>query len=266
MVQEHNRGAAQVWGSGGEHYDGVSYAISDALAHAAQRLWPRAGERVLDIATGTGWTARNVARSGAKVTAVDIADDLLDAAKSLSAHIEPPIDYQQGDAEDLPFEDASFDAVISTFGVMFAPNQEKAAHEVARVCRPGGRLVLATWAPDPDSYITKFFSVIGKYSKTPPPAVSPMEWGRPERVRELLGDEFDLCFESADSYLYSPTEEDVWEEYQKGFGPIRFLTEGLDEDERDNFRDDFIEFHRQYRVEAGVTLPRRYLLSIGQRA
>jgi SAM-dependent methyltransferase len=265
MVQEHNRAAAQVWSLGGAHYDGVSYAISDALAHAAQRLWARPGERILDIATGTGWTARNVARGGAAVTGVDIADDLLAAAKQLSAHVTPPIEFQHADAEALPFDDKSFDGVISTFGIMFAGDHQKAASEAARVCRPGGRLVLATWTPDPDGYVAKFFRVIGRYSSAPPPAASPMDWGRRERVSELLDDSFDLVFEAGDSMLYSPSSDDVWDEYQRGFGPIRALTASLDEDHRAAFRQDFLDFHAQYRTEAGLTLPRRYLLTFGVR-
>jgi ubiquinone/menaquinone biosynthesis C-methylase UbiE len=105
----------------------------------------RAGEHILDVATGTG--CRNVARSGAMVTGVDIAPELLAAAADLSRHIRPPIEFLLGDAEKLPFDDSAFDGVISTFGVMFAIDQAAAAAELGRVCRSGGRLVLATWAP-----------------------------------------------------------------------------------------------------------------------
>ena len=146
-VLAHHQPAAAVWGRGGKDYDEVSFAISDALAHAAQRLNARAGERILDVATGTGWSARNVARRGAVVTGVDISPELLAAASDLSQHIRPPIEFRLADAERLPFDDGAFDGVISTFGVMFAINQEAAAAELTRVCRSGGRLVLATWAP-----------------------------------------------------------------------------------------------------------------------
>src|SRR5215510_9426530 len=95
-VLAHHKPAAAMWGRGGKAYDEVSFVISDALAHAAQRLNARTGEHVLDVATGTGWTARNVARAGARVTAVDISKELLTAAKELSAHIRPPIAFQPG--------------------------------------------------------------------------------------------------------------------------------------------------------------------------
>ena len=147
-ILPHHQVAAGLWSLGGENYDEISFGVSDALAHAAQRLAPKANEQILDVATGTGWSARNVARAGARVTAVDIAADLLTAARELSAHVRPPIAFQLADAESLPFPDGHFDGVISTFGVMFARNHERAAAELARVCRKGGRLVLATWAPE----------------------------------------------------------------------------------------------------------------------
>ena len=147
VVLAHHKPAATMWGRGGKAYDEVSFAISDALAHAAQRLNARAGERILDVATGTGWSARNVARADALVTAVDISPELLAAAADISAQIRPPIEFQLADVEQLQFEDGIFDGVISTFGVMFAINQAAAAAELGHVCRSGGRLILATWAP-----------------------------------------------------------------------------------------------------------------------
>jgi ubiquinone/menaquinone biosynthesis C-methylase UbiE len=157
-VHAHHRPAAAMWGRGGSHYDDVSFAISDALAHAAQRLNARAGERLLDVATGTGWSARNVARAGAVVTGVDIAEELLNAARALSDHIRPEIDFRLGDAESLPFDDGAFDGVISTFGVMFAFDQSRAAAELGRVCRARGRVVLATWSPS--SSVAQFSTLL----------------------------------------------------------------------------------------------------------
>src|SRR5262249_33930003 len=161
---------------GGRHYDNVSFAISDALAHAAQRLDAQPGEHILDVATGTGWSARNAARAGAAVSGVDISQELLSAARELSGHICLPIEYRLGDAEKLPFDNSTFDGVISTFGVMFAQNQDKAAAELARVCRRGARLVLSTWAPD--GAVATFFGIIAQYSDAAP-APSPLAWGDP---------------------------------------------------------------------------------------
>jgi ubiquinone/menaquinone biosynthesis C-methylase UbiE len=185
QVLAHHKPAATMWGRGGKAYDEVSFVISDALAHAAQRLDARSGEHVLDVATGTGWTARNVARAGATVTAVDISPELLAAAADISAHIQPPIEFQLADAEQLPFDDGVFDGVISTFGVMFAVNQGAAAAELGRVCRPGGRLTLATWAPE--GAVAEFFGVIAKHADAPPPPSSPLLGAIPPMSRSCLG-------------------------------------------------------------------------------
>src|SRR5262249_12815141 len=117
-IHDHHRSAAQMWSAGGKDYDNVSFAVSDALKHAAQRLNPQPAEAILEVATGTGWSARNVARRGARVTAIDIAPGLLAAAEELTAP--RPIEFRLADAERLPFPDAHFDGIISTFGVMFA--------------------------------------------------------------------------------------------------------------------------------------------------
>ena len=116
-------------------YDAISKGIADSIEHAVLRLDPRPGERILDLATGTGWTSRLVARRGATVIGADIATDLLAAARANATAAGLSIDYQVGDAERLPFKDGEFDAVISTCGVMFASRPEKAAREMARVER-----------------------------------------------------------------------------------------------------------------------------------
>lgn len=262
-VMKHNRAAAEMWGRGGHHYDNVSFAISDALAHAAQRLAPEAGTDILDIATGTGWTARNAARLGARVTAIDIAAELLDAARRLSAGFDPAIEYRLADAEALPFADGAFDGVISTFGVMFAGNRERASAEMARVCAPGGRLVLATW--DPGGAVAKFFELIAAHSGEPAPAASPLAWGDPEQVRSLLGARFDLIFEKGCNHAYHESEDAIWQWYLRGFGPLRALHDSLDETGRAALKRDVDAYHRKYRAEAGLDISREYLIVVGTR-
>lgn len=255
--------AGEMWGKGGRNYDEISFAISDALAHAAQRLNAQAGEKVLDIATGTGWSARNVARRGAEVTGIDIAADLLAAARGLSAHVEPKIVFQEANAEALPFRDASFDGVISTFGVMFAPDQAKAAGEIARVCRPGGRAVLATWTPD--GAVARFFAMIGQHSQAPPPVASPLLWGDPKHVERLLGGAFDLAFESGVSDGYHAGADEMWGWFTRGFGPLRQLAESLPPDKLAALRRDFDAYHAHYTVPAGLHVKREYLITMGTR-
>ncbi len=124
-IEPHNEGPAAVWSAGGYNYDAISKGIADSIEHCVLRLNPRTGERILDLATGTGWTSRLVARRGAAVVGADIASDLLDAARINAKVAGLDIDYQLGDAEKLPFADGSFDAVVSTCGVMFASRPER---------------------------------------------------------------------------------------------------------------------------------------------
>ena len=262
-VHEHNRAAARMWSLGGCDYDSVSFRISDALGHAAQRLAPRADEAILDVATGTGWSARNVAAAGARVVGVDIADGLLAAARALSTHATPAIDFRLADAERLPFGDGAFDAVISTFGVMFAGDQAQAANELARVCRPGGRLVLATWAPD--GAVAAFFGVLGRHDPAPPPAASPLAWGDREHVTRLLGHAFDLGFEAGTSTAYHADTAEIWDWYVRGFGPLRQLVERLDDAGVAALRADVDAYHDHYATPNGLRIAREYLLTIGTR-
>ncbi len=263
-VLPHHRDAAQVWGKGGRDYDDISFVISDALAHAAQRLSASAGDAALDVATGTGWTARNVARSGADVTAVDISEALLDAARSLSGPRYRAIRYRQADAENLPFADGQFDRVISTFGVMFAANHEKAASELARVCRPGGRLALATWVPG--GSVAEFFGLIAKHGEAPAPKRSPLDWGDPACLARLLGGSFDLTFERGMSNAYHDSPEHIRNWYMRGFGPVRDVMERLEGDARTAFIQDLDAYHARYRTADGLLhIKREYLVTIGER-
>lgn len=262
-ILAHHQEAATMWGLGGRYYDDVSFAISDALAHAAQRLNAHTGERILDVATGTGWSARNVARTGAAVTGVDISDALLAAASELSGHVRPSIKFLLADAERLPFEDGAFDGVISTFGVMFAIDQAAASNELGRVCRSGGRLVLATWASE--GAVAEFFGIIAKHSGAPRPPSSPLAWGDPAHVEKMLGKAFDLRFEQGISNAYHGSTADIWDWYTRGFGPLRQIAETLSPERQGHLRRDIDAYHRHYAVPAGLHVKREYLITLGQR-
>lgn len=265
LVQPHNERTAAVWSAGGRYYDRISRGIADSIEHCVFRLNPQPGERILDLCTGTGWTSRIVARRGATVTGVDIAGELLEAARVRGEAEGLDITYQLGDAESLPFEDGSFDAVVSTCGVMFAGQQEAAASELARVCRRGGRIALTSWKAD--SMLFEMFQLMKRYMAAPPSptARSPFEWGRTERVRELLGDAFQLRFEEGVSYYREPSGQAAWETFSTGYGPTRSLALSLDADRREALRQDFIAFHERFRTELGVTVPRTYWLTLGVR-
>lgn len=265
IIQPHNERPAKVWSAGGDNYNAVSRGIADSIEHAVLRLNPRSGEKVLDLATGTGWTSRVVARRGATVTGVDIATGLLDAAERQAAAEQLPIRYRQGDAEDLPFEDGSFDAVISTCGIMFASKPEAAAKELARVVRRGGRVALTTWTSDGNLF--KMFQVMKAFMPAPPtPApASPFEWGNTDRLRQLLGDAFDLKFERAVSYYREPSAEAAWDTFSTSYGPTKSLADGLDPSRREQLRADFTAFHAGFPTALGICVPREYWLTVGIR-
>jgi SAM-dependent methyltransferase len=265
VIEQHHERPAAVWSAGGRNYDNISRGIADSIEHAVLRLNPRPGERILDLATGTGWTSRAVAGRGATVTGVDIAADLLEAARSNALAAKLPIQYQRGDAEKLPFEDGSFDAVVSTCGIMFASRPEAAAREVARVCRPGGRIALTTWLSDGNLF--KMFQVMKRYMPPPPqpPPPSPFEWGTPDRIKELLGSAFELKFERAVSYYREPSGDAAWETFSTGYGPTKALADSLDSSRREAFRADFIAFHNGFSTPLGVCVPREYWLTVGVR-
>jgi SAM-dependent methyltransferase len=264
-IQPHNEKPAAVWSSGGAEYDRVSRGIADSIEHCVLRLDPRPSERILDLATGTGWTSRAVARRGAKVVGADIAADLVAAARERAKAEGLDIDYRVGDAEKLPFADGEFDAVISTCGVMFASRPEAAAAELARVTRKGGRVALTTWLPD--SNLFKMFLVMKPYMPPPPnPAPpSPFAWGTAERVRELLGSAFDLRFERGTSFYREPSGEAAWNTFSVSYGPTKALASSLDDARLAELRRDFIAFHDGFPTELGICVPREYLLTVGVR-
>jgi SAM-dependent methyltransferase len=264
-IQPHNLRAAAVWSRGGTAYEEISRGIADAIEHCVLRLDPQPGERVLDLSTGTGWTSRVVARRGATTVGSDIAAELLDAARARATAEGLAIDYRLADAEQMPFAHAEFDAVVSTFGVMFASRPEAAASELARVVRPGGRIALATWTSDGNVF--GMFKVMRAYMPAPPdPAPpTPFAWGRPERVRELLGDAFSLRFEKGTSFYREPTAEAAWQTFSTGYGPTRILYESLDEDRRQALRADFVAFHAGFTNDLGICVPREYVVTIGTR-
>ena len=265
FIQPHNERPAKVWSAGGENYNQVSRGIADSIEHAVLRLNPRAGERILDLATGTGWTSRVVARRGATVTGVDIADGLLQAAARQAAAERLPIRYLPGDAESLPFDDATFDAIVSTCGVMFASRPEDAAKELARVVRPGGRIALTTWTSDGNLF--KMFQVMKPYMPVPaaPAPPSPFEWGNTDRIRQLLGEHFELKFERAVSYYREPGAEAAWETFSTSYGPTKALADSLDPARREALRADFVAFHAGFPTPLGICVPREYWLTVGIR-
>ena len=172
------------WASGDYAVIGTTLQIvGEQLAEACDLRW---GERVLDVAAGNGNATLAAARRGCHVTSTDYVQALLERGAERARAERLEVEFQVADAEALPFADASFDAVVSTFGVMFTPDQAKAAAELARVCRPGGRIGLASWTPD--GFIGRLFKVLGRHLPPPPGVLPPSRWGVASHLDELFGD------------------------------------------------------------------------------
>ncbi len=170
------------WSSG--DYAVVGTTLQIVGEQLCEALDLRAGQRVLDVAAGNGNASLAAARRWCDVVATDYVLALLGRARERAAAERLQIEFREADAEALPFEDSSFDAVMSTFGVMFTPNQEKAASELIRVCRPGGKVGLANWTPE--GFIGQIFKTIGKHLPPPAGVKSPALWGTKTHIQELF--------------------------------------------------------------------------------
>lgn len=178
------------------------------------------GMRVLDVAAGTGNAAIPAAARGAAVVASDLTPELFEAGRARAAVEGVELEWVEADAEDLPFEDASFDAVISSIGVMFAPHHQAAADELVRVCRPGGKIGLLSWTPE--GMIGGLFRTIGPFAPTPPPGAQPPPlWGGEEHLRELLGGRVEIDALERDVLEVTAFERpaDFAEHFKQRYGP-----------------------------------------------
>lgn len=207
-----------VWGAG--DYEAVAERILSVGERIVARVDVRAGERVLDVACGTGNATLPAARRGARVTGLDLTPRLLDVARARARAEGLEVEWLEGDAMALPFEDASFDVVLSTFGCMFAPDQERTAAELVRVLRPGGRLGIAAWTPT--GAVGGMFRTVARHLPPPPAwARPPVSWGDPGHARALfapLGIDVELAVERV-SFRFESSERDV-AEFAARFGPL----------------------------------------------
>jgi SAM-dependent methyltransferase len=253
---------AVVWGSG--PYQGITETITDIHAVVVDRLDPKPGERLLDLACGTGAVAELAAARGADVVGVDIAPALIEQARQRAGERGLQIEYLVGDAEALGLDSASFDLVASTCGIMFAPDHEAVARELARVTKPGGRIALACWTPE--SGLAQLFAVMRPFQPAPPAGVgNQFDWGREDYVGYLLGENFDLEFEHGDSVLEADSGESVWRLFSTEYGPTKTLADSLDEAQREELHRNFVELHERSRTDGGIAFSRTYLLTLGTR-
>lgn len=217
-VSELKRRARAMWATG--DYPTVALTIREVGDRIVRRVGIRPSEEVLDVACGNGNTAIPAAQAGGRVTGVDLTPELLQAARVAATAAGVQIDWREGDAEALPFEDARFDVVLSTFGCMFAPRHEVVAAELARVLRPGGRLGVCSWTPE--GTIGRFYQLMSRHLPPPPAFASPPpRWGDPDQVRRLFGGSgIALQFDRALVEMRFDSVAEMVSFYETNFGPV----------------------------------------------
>lgn len=238
--------------------------ISEALCVAVD---PRPGEAVLDVACGRGNTALAAARRYCDVTGIDYVPALIDRASRRALAENVAIDFRVADAQALPFPDASFDVVVSVFGVMFAPDQELAASELLRVCRPGGRIALANWMPE--HFGGDFFGAHVRYVPPPEGTKPPLRWGTAEGLEELLGaGTHSITSKPLTNRVYLPSVDHAVQTFSRYFGPTRRALDMLDDEAQERLKEDLAAVFRRYDVAGDglLTLEQQYLQTIAIRA
>lgn len=251
-----------VWGSG--PYEPIVHMTAEIHDRLVEVLDPKPGERWLDVACGTGAVSLLAARGGADVTGVDLAPALIETARRKAEAAGLEVRFDVGDAESLPYDDEAFDVVVSAIGAMFAPDHGAVARELARVCRPGGRLAMANWGHGPGA--ADIFRVMKPFSPPPPPGVGdPFDWGDEEHVRDLLGEAFELELRIEHTPLVEESGAAVWERLSTAYGPTKTLVESLEPERREELRDTMIEFFEKYRENGSIRHDREYLLVLGRR-
>jgi SAM-dependent methyltransferase len=248
----------ETWASGDYAVIGTTLQIvGESLCEAAEL---EAGSNVIDVACGNGNATLAAARRGCRVTGVDYVPSLLERARQRATAEGLAVTCIQGDAEALPFADATFDVALSTFGIMFTADQERAAREIARVVRPGGTIALANWTPA--GFIGGLFATIGKHVPPRPGVPPPIAWGDEARLRELFPggaemrirrQEFVFRYESADHFI---------DTFRRFYGPIHRAYEALPADGQDRLTGDLRELVTRFRrpsARAAVSVPGEYL-------
>jgi len=240
--------------------DSIAVMHDDLVA----RLDPQPGERWLDVGCGPGAVAMRAARAGADVTGLDLSDVMIETARRRAKEEGLDIVYDVGDAENLPYEDASFDVVSSSVGFFLAPDHDAAARQLARVVRSGGRLGFTAWRPG--GRVERGMRLSAQFGPPPPPGVgNPFDWGTEEHVTELLGAAFELEFHAGDAPDRGPSGEAIWEYLLAGVGPMRTLYDSLDPERRDEFHRSAVAMYEEDRVGDEIVMPGPYLLTLGRR-
>jgi ubiquinone/menaquinone biosynthesis C-methylase UbiE len=238
------------WASGDYAVIGTSLQIiGESLCEAVD---VRAGWHVLDVAAGNGNASLAAARRGCDVVATDYVDTLLDRARRRADADGLPLTTKVADAEALPFEDGSFDAVLSTVGVMFAPDHQRAASELLRVCRPGGRIGLANWTPE--GFVGQMFKVVGAHVPPPAGVQSPVLWGTEDHLQELLGSGADVQVTRKHFTFRYRSAEHFFETFREYYGPTFKAWGALDEAGQASFEEQLVALAAEANRSTGSDL------------
>ena len=243
--------AADFWS--GSSYERIAETYASIHDRVVSALEIEPGARVLDVACGTGGVALRAARAGADVVGIDIAVDQLGKARHAADEEGLAVRFDEGDCQELPYSDGEFDAVASVFGAIFAPDHERAAAELARVCRPTGRLALTAWPHD------DWLKVGERAGRPPTTSPDATDWAREDHLRALLGDAFDFELQTGDWRVDAESEDELWELVSTAMPPLRnWLSEqSLEVQERAE------QVYREY-LASGV-LARTYTVVLGTR-
>ncbi|MBI3708129.1 MAG: methyltransferase domain-containing protein [Proteobacteria bacterium] len=245
------------WGSGDYTVVGATLQIVGEMLCEAVDL--RSNQRVLDVAAGNGNATLAAARRFADVVSTDYVGALLERGRERAQADRLPVTFQEADAEALPFADASFDVVLSTFGVMFTPNQQQAANELKRVCRPGGKIGMANWTPE--SFIGRLFKIIGKYVPPAPGMKSPALWGSKAHLDTLFGSKATVAAESKNFAFRYKSPEHWVEIFRSYYGPVVKAFATLDPQAREALEADLYALLDEFNEAEDGTLviPSEYL-------
>ncbi|MBK1788107.1 class I SAM-dependent methyltransferase [Prauserella cavernicola] len=248
----------QVWAAGDYSRIGAALPLMSELLCEDADL--RGGERVLDVATGSGNTALAAARRHCVVTGVDYVPALLERARLRASAEQLEVDFQVGDAEELDFPDDAFDVVLSTLGVMFAPDQRRTADELLRVCGPGGRIALTSWTPS--GFGGTVFELFNRFVPAPPDTPSALRWGSDDGLVELFGDRVrEVRTRIRRQVFRYPSVEHYVRWYATYFGPTIAAEDALDAAGRERLRAEFAALIGELNTAADGTLvlPAEYL-------
>ena len=232
----------QIWSSG--DYGRIAWITVPIARELAEAVELRPGARVLDVATGTGHVALEAARTLCEATGIDYVPELVDVARRRAEAEGLEVDFEVADAEAMPFADDTFDFVVSAIGVMFTADHDRAAAELVRTCRPGGRIGLASWTPS--GFVGQMLKTVGKHVPPPPAAQPPTRWGDADVVAELLGD----GVHDVASYTATVTQRFVSPEAYADFflthyGPTYAAASRLDDAGRAALREDLVRIAHQ---------------------